>query len=289
VNSYDTLLEWASEVGSGTWASWRETCAYLQIGPSSAARKLGALGHVEFDWLGDRFAVAPPTAVLTLHSSGCLLLTGARRRGQRVNLEALYEEQGFDIDLRPAVAQERGPETWLVEAEVEEMQLFCEATGFRFEVDSGRRMLQALPAASLEACGEEGRPDPRFPRRWLNPKLGLLQANIDAGTDGLWWVQEYRRDVAFVRRQSEWFRITTREYGPYLAYPKQSFIIFRSALGTLSVDNQAPLPPLIARAVTLQSGRLAKPDGVARHTYINVDEALAELVQEKLDAFVRWE
>lgn len=289
MNCYDNLLEWASEVGSGSWARWRDACRYLGVDPSSAARKLGALGHVEFDWIDDRFATAPPTAVLTRRSSGCLLLTGARRRGLRGKLETLYEEGEFDIDLRPPVPQERGPETWLVEAEVEDMQRFCEAAGFRFEIDSGRRMLEALPAASLEACGEEARPDPRFPRRWLNPNRGLLQANIEAGTDGLWWVEEYRREVAFVRRRGEWFRINTREYGPYLAYPERSFITYRGQLAVLSVDNQAPLPPLIARAVTLQSGRLAKKDGAARHAYVNIDDHLVELVQTKLDAYVRWE
>jgi hypothetical protein len=45
----------------------------------------------------------------------------------------------------------------------------------------------------------------------------------------------------------------------------------------LSIDNQARLPPLIARAVTLQSGRLAKKDGAACHAYVDIDEALADL------------
>ena len=165
--------------------------------------------------------------------------------------------------------------------------------GSRLRVRGRLRPADAAGAAGGVAGGLRGggaAGSAAFPRRWLNPKLGLLQANVDAGTDGLWWVEEYRRDVAFVRRQGEWFRITTREYGPYLAYPEQSFITYRSALGTLSVDNQAPLPPLIARAATLQSGRLAKPDGAARHTYVNIDErARRARSQEKLDAFVRWE
>ena len=83
MNSYNTLLEWASEIGGGSWLSWRDACAHLGVGASSAARNLAALGHVEFDWIDSRFAVAPKAAVFTLHSSGCLLLTGARRRGMR--------------------------------------------------------------------------------------------------------------------------------------------------------------------------------------------------------------
>jgi hypothetical protein len=288
VSRHDELLEWASELGSGSWGAWRDACDYLHVGASSAARKLAALGHVEFDWVENRFAAAAPTAVLSLHSSGCLLLTGARRRGSRDRMEALYAEGEFGIDLRPPVAQEKGPETWLVEADLDEMERFCTAADLALEVDSGRRMLEVLPSASFDACAEETRPDPRFPRRWLNAKLGCLQANVDASTDGLWWVEEYRRDVAFIRRRGDWFRVNTREYGPYLAYPERSFITYNATLGTLSVDNQAPLPPLVARAATLQSGRLAKPDGPIRHAYVNIDEGLAQLIQAKLDAFVRW-
>lgn len=289
VNRYDKLLEWASELGVGSWASWRDACAYLGVGASSAARKLAALGHVEFDWADNRFAAAPPTAVLTLRSSGCLLLTGSRRRGLRERLEALDASDVYGIVLRSPVAQKGGPETWLVEADIDEMQRFCTGAGFAFEVDSGRRMLEALPAASLAACGEEGRPDDRFPRKWLNPKLGRFDVAADPSLDGVWWVEEYRRAAAYVRRRGDWFRIPTREYAPYLAYGKHSFITYKNGLDVLSVDNQAPLPPLVARAATLQSGRVAKPDGSARHAYVNIDEPLAELIQEKLDAYVRWE
>ena len=57
MNRYDRLLEWASEIGAGSWASWRGTCSYLGVPASSAARKLAALGHIEFDWISNRFAV----------------------------------------------------------------------------------------------------------------------------------------------------------------------------------------------------------------------------------------
>lgn len=287
MNGYDTLLEWASELGAGSWRAWRDTCTHLRVEPNSAARKLAALGHVEFDWVDDRFAVAPPTAVLTLRSSGCLLLTGARRRGLRERLERLYEEEEFDIDLRDPVPQERGPATWLIESELDEMKRFCDAAGLELEVDSGRRIAEAMPIASLDRCGEEGAPDPRFARQWFNPKLGLFETNVPPTQSGLWWVREDRRAIAFIRRDRSWYRIPTREYGPYLAYPKYSFINYRGALNALSVENQAPLPPLVARAVTLQSGRLAKRDG-RWHTYVNVDEPLAELIQTKLDTPLDW-
>ena len=287
MNAFDSLLEWASELGSGSWRAWREACDYLQVEPTLAARRLSALGHLEFDWIDDRFAAAPPAAVLTLHSSGCLLLTGARRRGDRERLEGLYAQGDYDIDLRPPIAQEDGPETWLIEAELDEVERFCADAGLALEIDSGRRIAEALPRASLDLCAEEGRPDPRFPRKWIDPKLGLPRTNVPASTDGLWWVEEYRRDVAFVRRDGTWFRVPTREYGPYLAYPEHAFITYSKDAARLAVDNRAPLPPLLARAATLQSGRLPSRDGY-RHTYVNIDEQLAELIQEKLDAYVDW-
>jgi hypothetical protein len=254
VNGYDTVLEWASELGAGSWQAWREVCHGLNLGANTAARKLAALGHVEFDWVDNRFAAAPPAAVLTLRSSGCLLLTGGRRRSLRARLEQLYAEGDYSIDLRAPVRQDGGPQTWL-----------------------------------LEVCAEEARPDPRFPRARLNAELGRFEPNVEASRDGLWWVEEYRRAVAFIRREGMWYRVTTREYGPFLAYPDRSFITYRSGAGVLSVDNQAPLPPLVARAATLQSGRLAKREGASRQAYVNIDPELGELIEDRLDAFVRWE
>ena len=287
MKAFDSLLEWTSELGSGSWRAWREACDYLRVEPTLAARRLSALGHLEFDWIDDRFAAVPPTAVLTLHSSGCLLLTGARRRGAREELDSVYEQGDYDIDLRPPIPQEGGPETWLIEAELDEVERFCADAGLALQVDSGRRIAETLPRGSLDLCAEEGRPDPRFPRKWIDPKLIHRRTNVPASTDGLWRVEAYRRDVAFVRRDGTWLRLPTREYGHYLAYADHAFITYRKDVARLAVDNQAPLPPLLARAATLQSGRLPKRDGY-RHTYVNIDEQLAELIQEKLDACVAW-
>jgi hypothetical protein len=159
--------------------------------------------------------------------------------------------------------------------------------GFAFEIDSGRRILDAVPRASLEACADEERPSSRFPRKWLDPDAGFYM-NVDAGRDGLWWVEEYRRDVAFIRREGNWHRLNIREYGPYLAYPDSIFLTYKSAVAELSVDNDAPLPPLVSRAATLQSGRLPRPDGRFQHAYVNIDPDLAKLIEEKLGAKMRW-
>lgn len=300
MNAYDHLLEWASEIGQGSWEGWRDACAYFGLEPTQAARRLSALGHLEFDWVGNHFACAPPTAILTLHSSGCVLVTGARRRGMRQRLEQLWADTraSFDAYLHAALPQDEGPETWLIEAELADIERFCDAGQLDFRVDSGRRIAAAMPAATLDAVAEQERPDGRFPRKWFDPRLsrgaedirGAFRSESIGSGDGLWWIEklDFRRDVAFVRRDGEWYRVPTREYGPYLAYPDTSFISYSAKLEFMTVDNAAPLPPLIARALTLQSGRLPFPRGASRHTYVNVDGELAELVQEKLDTPIDW-
>jgi hypothetical protein len=122
----------------------------------------------------------------------------------------------------------------------------------------------------------------------VRPAPADTAAGEHRGTDGLWWVEEFRRDIAFVRRAGEWYRVSTREYGPYLAYPDTSFISYSARPEFMTVDNAAPLPPLVARALTLQSGRLPFAEGATRHTYVNVDRELAELVHEKLDTPIDW-
>jgi hypothetical protein len=290
VNAYDTLLQWASELGEGTWENWKTACADLGVEPNQAARGLSALGHLEFDWAANRFNCAPPTAVLTLHSSGCVLITGARRRGQREALEALYEQNpDISVELLPPISQPTGPATWLVEADLTDVGEYCELAGMRFEIDSGRRIAQAMPEATLEAVGERERPDGRFPRRWFDPHRRILYPERPGGgEEGLWWVEEYRREVAFVHHHGQWFRVSTREYGPFLAYPEVAFMTYQSTLGFLTVDNKAPLPPLLARAATLQSGRLPYSEGAARHTYVNIDEELAKLIQDRLSSSMDW-
>jgi hypothetical protein len=290
VSSQDILLEWASEVGAGSWSKWRAACETLGLNPTAAARNLSALGHIEFDWTADRFACAPTSAVLIPRSSGCIIITGARPRGLREQLEALCSDpdQSFDADLREPVAQNNGPDTWMIEIEMDEMEAFSEAADMNFEIDAGRQVLEAIPLASLESAAEPDVPDSRFPRTHLAPHDLSFKPNADPGTEGLWWVEEHRRSIAFLRQEGQWFRVPTREYGPFLAYPDQPFMSYdlRPQLQTLRVNNRAPLPPLIARAAALQSGRLPIADGRHHHTYFNIDRAFAERVSTCLGAYI---
>lgn len=291
MNAFDQLLTWASERGTGNWTDWVEACGYLKletddyVEPTQAARRLAALGHVEFDWVKNRFAGAPPTGVLIPRSSGSVVVTGARPRGMRERLEQIAADGELNVWLQEPIPQLTGPETWMIEAEMEDIESFCEDAGLGFEFDSGRRIaIDLFPTVTIDEAASERAlgPDDRYPRSWFDPvTMDLRPTSGQPNDQGLWHVHERRRDEAFIRRDNSWFHVPVREYGPFLAYPESVFLSYNLTTQELVVPNRVPLPPLLARAATLQSGRLPLP-GPTHFSYVNIDKELATAISGRL-------
>ena len=79
-DTYDRLLLWMSSVGKGSWPSFVQACDALGLAtaahpPRSIGRKLGLLGHLEFDKGAKRWCVGPPAIV---KSGEGTYLAGAR-------------------------------------------------------------------------------------------------------------------------------------------------------------------------------------------------------------------
>ena len=117
---------------------------------------------------------------------------------------------------------------------------------------------------------------------WFDPdRIDFRPDAGQLGDQGLWHVNERRRDEAYIRFEQRWYLVPVREYGPYLAYPAAVFLMYDRQAQQLLVPNRTPLPPLLARAATLQSGRL--PLGrETHHAYVNIDEHLASLIGTRL-------
>jgi hypothetical protein len=282
MSAYDRLLTWASEVGTGSWRQWKGACDHLGLEPTESARNLSALGHAEFDWIDNRFACAPPTAAFIPRSSGSVIVTGARPRSLRRELERVCEDERFDVYFHPPVGQQRGPETWLIEAELADLDAFCAETGLRFEIDPGRRILELTPRLTLAAAAEPDQPRERFPRAWIDPDTLLEHYDVPPDREGLWMVREWRRDEAFLLHDGRWYRVPVREHGVYLAYPHRPVLAYQRSRQRLLVSDAAPLPPLVARGATLQSGRLPLPCPPRRHAYVNVSRDVFELIVDRL-------
>jgi hypothetical protein len=281
-SSYDVLLEWASELAEGSWAQWCDACAELDVEPTVAMLNLAALGHAEVDWSSNHFSCPPPTAALLHHSSGCVLLTGARPRGLLERLaEMEVQLEDLDFVIHQPCPQRRGPQTVLIEVELDDAEELCDMAELTWVFDSANRIAQMLPEATLEALAsrEDWPPRDDVPRRRFD--LESMTYRPDRGEcseRGLWSYDGYRRAEAWLFDGEHWWHLPTREYAPYLAHPEVTFLRYRHAARQLLVPVTVPLPPLQARAATLASGRLPLRASVAEPAswaYVNVSPELA--------------
>lgn len=289
LSCYDVLLEWASEMSEGSWAQWCDAARQLRVEPNSAVRDFAALGHIEMDWSANRFSCPPPTAAYLPRSSGCVVVTGARPRGfiaELRELEAERDELGFC--LHGPYPQPHGPDTLLVEVDLDDAPALCEAAGLVWAFNPADRIAQLLPEATLQtvAVQESWPPRDDVPRQRFNPKMMRFETERgEASQRGLWFYDGYRRAEAWLFDGSSWWMFPTREYAMYLSHPHVTFLRYRQTAGQLLVPLLAPLPPLQARAATLASGRLplrAVSKGPSSLAYENISPALAEHIAQSL-------
>src|SRR3954447_5395848 len=81
---HELLLEWVSELGSGTWEQFRRASDWLldsgRTGQRSrsglSAASLSVLGHREVDWAGGRWPAAPPVITVLPSAGAHALLAG---------------------------------------------------------------------------------------------------------------------------------------------------------------------------------------------------------------------
>ncbi len=98
----DLMLAWMSATAEGDIRDLRQRVAWLarnaDLNPQPFEtgrwlRDMTALAHVEVDWVGGRWAMAPPVAVLLPSCGGTTVLAGCRRLG-------LVEELGDLLSLQ---------------------------------------------------------------------------------------------------------------------------------------------------------------------------------------------
>jgi hypothetical protein len=249
---------------------------------------------VEFDWINNRFTCASPVAYFVPRSGASLVLAGARTGELLRAVRTLIAD--FAGEAHGPILQEGGPGTFLLRLDPDDAEEFCAAAGMRLELDPAIRIARALRRVCFEDVAEPGEPDDRFPRRQMHPNHGFRrlprpEARLRGLRNAVWWVEERRRENAWVRDADQaWWRVPVREYAPFLAYAGGTFTEYNSVDRELRVLDHAALPPLHARAATLASGRLPFPEPFGRppfapaHTYVNVSLELKDLLLESLGA-----
>src|SRR4051794_8371439 len=82
--SYEQLLHWMSEIGTGSFDQFDQSHSWATRGntiwrsATSALRELAALAHVEINWETRRWGAVPPCITLLPDAAGHGLVVGGR-------------------------------------------------------------------------------------------------------------------------------------------------------------------------------------------------------------------
>lgn len=130
----DQLLYWLSAAGSGTWPTFLNVCQLLRLAENASQarqvlRQLSLLGHLETSQDGQRWAMAPTTAVCC-DVDGEVYLAGQRQG-------AWLEDYPLKSEVQ---AQADGPARWLVTRPEERSDWGIAEAGA-----AAREMLDRLP------------------------------------------------------------------------------------------------------------------------------------------------
>jgi len=292
----DLMLAWMSETVSGEVRDLRQRIAWLarnaDLNPHSSEtgrwlRDVSALAHAEIDWVNGRWAVAPAVAVLLPSCGGTAVLAGGRRLDLVERLESQLSVQTMPCDQDRSVLPT--PTSVIVQADsIVELERGLADCGVRYVGKAAEHIAHRLPplrlgsraappawgtvVERLETGGGDG--------------LGFVKVRLDSRV-GLWRLTVQGRPSYLYRTGSEWFH-ADHATGILWALSENNIPVFRwrhertdgaEEVGTVFLDQGAPLPPLQARALVLCSGQPTAFGDLAKTTiYRNVPKTVAEQV-----------
>jgi hypothetical protein len=302
--THDRMLTYVSERGRGTWAQFKQTFDWLageDDDPAAkawiAARNLSSLGHMEIDWDAGTWSAAPPLVTLLPRSGARALITGARTRHLRHQLEAAVEDADLWLDEldqadapRPgSPPRERGPSTLLLSCRRhQDAEKLASRIGASYTYAAASMIAGLLPPlAAYARLFDPGDLPAGFPAERFDPSA-LTWAPADAASEaGLYRCRTFSGHVHVLRNWDGRSLRVVREHGVYevLRWEQRTVLAYDRARETLLVPATADLPVLQARAATLSSGRLPRllgPAATPQLAYRNVAAAVAEQIAASL-------
>ena len=297
----ELLLTWMSEVGSGDIRDVRQRIAWAaRVADRTTKpyetgrwlRDISALGHAEIDWTNGIWSVAPAAAALLPECGGTAVLTGSRRCGHIDRLE------GLDVAVhveRPTAAYERPlpmPALVYLQADsIDDLRTALEDGGIKYVGDAARNITLGLNQIALGAPGASPpRSDDSIEH--LSPHAEAVRFNPGLpSSDGLCRITVHGRPSYRYRLDGAWY-LTDHAVGILYDLAARGINVFRwrlertsgsQEIGTVFVDQGAPLPPLQMRALVLCSGRpIEFGDNAHTAIYRNVPREIAQLVARSI-------
>jgi hypothetical protein len=300
----DTMLAWMSETSAGDVqdlrlrVTWLARTANLNPGKSASGRWLrdmSTLGHAEVDWDRGRWAVAPTTATLLPAGDGTVVLAGRRPLDLIDQLEgefAVYvAEPGATDEARLPT-----PSTVYLQTEsVAELDQALSACGVRYVGCAARGIAERLLRVELGEPAGQPSWDTPVEHLVVGGTRGIDFARGLPDEDGLCRFLVNGRQLYRYRIGNDWHR-TDHAPGIWWALAEGHQRVMRwrcerqrigDDIGTLFVDQGAPLPPLQARALVLCSGLPTRFGDTARTAiYRNIPRSVADLVARSVRQFV---
>jgi hypothetical protein len=290
------MLAWMSETGSGDIQDLRQRITWLartaDRNPDKAEsgrwlRDVSSLGHAEIDWATGRWAIAPATAALLPASDGTIVLAGRRPLGfiDRLETDFAVCAPGPETDHARGLGT---PSTVYIQTEsLASLDHALSEIGVRYVGCTARHIADYLPQIQL---GEPaGRPawDAHVEHLLPGGERGIEFARGQPDGEGLCRFKVNGRQEYRYRAGTDWLR-TTHAPGIWWALAERHEQVIRwrperqadtEDIGTVFIDQGAPLPPLQARALVLCSGLPAQFGNTARTAiYRNVPLSVADLV-----------
>ncbi len=292
---YDLLLAYLSELGSGTWAKFRQGLDYLagdeRVYRSQVARQLSALGHVEFAFYDDmRWSVCPPAlAWLPRREEGAVVSVLCGARSQR--LEDRLREEAKALGLRAKVHAQPGGEgpkaVFIVASSRGEGDQLANRMDIASEHNAAGRLARCLPSLNrYEGLFAKAQEPTGFKIEAFDPDLLRWMEMPGTAEDGLYRYDYYEGWEYRLKADGQCLK-TTRETGIHVLLRSRQRTILQYGRDNreLLVPVRAPLPDLYARAAVLSSGFLpsfSRTGDVPIHRYGEVPAGIAQAILSKL-------
>ncbi|SPT60533.1 hypothetical protein [Actinomadura madurae] len=295
----DLLLTWMSEVGSGDVRDLRQRVAWAARARDRSPkeyeigrwlRDISGLGHAEIDWQGGNWTIAPAMAPLLPAAGGTAVLAGSRRVGLIDRLE-----ESVAVHVQCPEAGHGGPlpvpSTVFLQADsFGQLRDTLKEAGVQYVGCAARSIAKGLRQIALGDAAARPAQDDAAEHISANAEYVRFCAGLPAG-DGLCRTSVYGRPSYRYRMNGSWYH-TDHATGILLDRAARGISVMRfqaervsdgEEIGTVFIDQGAPLPPLQARALVLCSGLPAQFGDLA-HTaiYRNVPKDIALLVAESI-------
>lgn len=223
------------------------------------------LGHIEFDYINNKYSVCPPTLVVLPNKEQCILCGSRTKIFKNKILPYLIEEDNY-----------LAPKCWKINTEnIEDIKQKVE---LRISENFTQNMLSIVPTVENIIKTEETESPIRLninPIKKYNPTNYRYETinNFDNLETGLYERKNiYNYTYFYLDETKNWHSID-KYYGQYLMQKNNNKILtYDESTSSLFVNASMPLPELIDRALTMLSGKNPELVGYEyKYDNINLD------------------